>query len=101
MEVLHGYCPSQPDSIKCCPKQSTEEPDDDDQCQDEEEESEEVGLVHEVVPKVRDILRREAWAAVDAVSQRAGVVVGVAVGENDGLRRNERVSNGRQRRWLC
>ena len=34
VEVLHGYCPSQPDSIKCCPKQSTEEPDD--ACEDED-----------------------------------------------------------------
>ena len=29
VEVLHGYCPSQPNSIKCCPK-STEGPDDGD-----------------------------------------------------------------------
>ena len=33
VEVLHGYCPSQPDSIKCCPK-SSEDPDDD-SCQDD------------------------------------------------------------------
>ena len=36
VEVLHGYCPSQPDSIKCCPKQSTEEPNDDEQCEDDD-----------------------------------------------------------------
>ena len=34
VEVLHGYCPSQPNSIKCCPK-STEGPDDDDPCDDD------------------------------------------------------------------